>query len=541
MFNRREFMKAAASAGSLGMTSTVNALASRHQASNGFFGVHPFIENHPEAVFIMRTGVEDINDSAAKLSAGLEFGRSVIVPRTQENGGVPLTSLIPVKPNLTCRGRWDSLWTEEKTKTVVTDAHFVEGIINAVMELGVEGDQFYIREVNCPEDFEIDGFGNPSAEDPGGVAGRVGAHLDDMTLEVGALDEELIVWSEVPDPVYFIRVPHLWPINAPGSWLLNVAKFKAHGMGVTMTVKNLQGCVVHNYQRFANGYRYLDMRREDRTDQPLETIQNNYNKHKDVIPRWDRPGTSWNSGIGMETWATMTLDNHGALKPGLNVVEGIVARDGNGFARGPGPDGLSQEFLTNVIMFGMNPFHIDNIGHWLGGHEPGNFGLFHIAAERNFADTMNPREIPVYEWFPDGTAQLTPLDSFERTPLMTYYLQRDYDGQNEDYYHLCDEPFEYPATRVHEQVKPSAIVLHQNFPNPFNPFTAIEYSIPRAGNTRLEIFNVEGQLVDVLVDGYIIPGSHMAVWNTGNHASGTYFYRLQFESFSEMKKMVLLK
>ena len=84
---------------------------------------------------------------------------------------------------------------------------------------------------------------------------------------------------------------------------------------------------------------------------------------------------------------------------------------------------------------------------------------------------------------------------------MTYYLQRDYDGQNEDYYHLCDEPFEYPATHVHEQVKPSAIVLHQNYPNPFNPFTSIEYSIPRAGNTRLEIFNVEGQLVDVLVDG----------------------------------------
>lgn len=534
-------MKAAAAAGSFGMTSTVNALTSRRQESNGYFGVHPFIENHPEAVFIMRTGVEDKNDSAAKLSAGLDFGRSVIVPRTQEDGGVPLTSLIPVKPNLTCRGRWDSLWTEEKTKSVVTDSYFVEGILNAIMELGVEGSQFYIREVNCPEDFEMDGFGNPFEEERGGVAGRIGAHLDDMTPEVGVLDEELIVWSEVPDPVYFIRIPHLWPVNAPDSWLLNVAKFKAHGMGVTMTVKNLQGCVVHNYQRFGNGYRYIDTRREDRTDQSLITIQNYYNNHVDTIPRWDKPGTSFNSGIGMETWVNMTLDNHGALKPGFNVVEGIVARDGNGFARGPGPDGLSQEFLTNIIMFGMNPFHIDNIGHWLGGHEPGNFGLFHIAAERNFADTLNPHEIPVYEWFPDGTAQLTPLDSFERTQLMTYYLQRDYDGQNEDYYHLCDEPFEYPATQVHEQVKPSAIVLHQNYPNPFNPYTSIEYSIPRAGNTRLEIFNVEGQLVDVLVDSVVMPGSHMAVWNTGNHASGTYFYRLQFESFTEMKKMVLLK
>ena len=52
---------------------------------------------------------------------------------------------------------------------------------------------------------------------------------------------------------------------------------------------------------------------------------------------------------------------------------------------------------------------------------------------------------------------------------------------------------------------------------------------------------MNGQLVDVLVDNYLARGSHMAVWNTNNHAAGVYFYRFRFEDFTETKKMMLLK
>ena len=75
-----------------------------------------------------------------------------------------------------------------------------------------------------------------------------------MTKEVGLIEEEKIVWMDVPEPVYFKKIPYLWPVNAPDTWLLNIAKLKAHGMGLTLSTKNLQGTVVHNYQRFANGY-----------------------------------------------------------------------------------------------------------------------------------------------------------------------------------------------------------------------------------------------------------------------------------------------
>ncbi len=543
MINRRDFLKAAAAtAGTAGYRKTVQAKTSRRQESDGFFGVHQFIENHPEAVFIMKTNVDSKDNSDAKYQAGLEFARSVVVPRTGEDGGVPLTHLIPVKPNMTCRGKWDSLWTEEKTKGVVTDSYFTEGMIEGIKELGIDGSQFFIREVNCPEDFEIDGFGDPFNNGANGVAGRTGAEIRDMSGEVGVISEEEIVWSEVPDGVYFSKIPHITPVGAENSWLLNVAKWKAHGMGITQTIKNLQGTVVHNYQRFARGYAWIDMRDEDKNPTGLTDIMNSYNENRGVIPRWDRPGQSWDSGLGMEVWSHCSIDNHKSLSTGLNIVEGIFARDGNGFVRGPGSGGLSQEFLTNILIFGLNPFYVDNIGHWLAAHEPGNFGVFHIAKQRGMVDTFNPHEIPVYEWKTDGTAVLTPLDSFERTPLMTYYLQRNYNGQTEPQYHLCDEPFEYPSTNVAKQKsEPRAVVLNQNYPNPFNPYTSIEYTLPTSGNVLLEVYNASGQRVDVLVDGYKGAGSHMAVWNTYDYASGVYFYNLKFGAFSEMRKMTLVR
>ncbi len=69
MLNRREFLKTAAMTGGFGLSGTVNALGSRHQDTAGFFGVHSFIESHPDAVFIMKTNVDVKTNSPAKLSA----------------------------------------------------------------------------------------------------------------------------------------------------------------------------------------------------------------------------------------------------------------------------------------------------------------------------------------------------------------------------------------------------------------------------------------------------------------------------------------
>ena len=273
----------------------------------------------------------------------------------------------------------------------------------------------------------------------------------------------------------------------------------------------------------------------------------NYTRHKnDGIPRWDKTGTS--GGIWMETWASRCLDNNSATKSGLHVIEGVYGRDGDGFLNGPNTGtklktGEAWDYMSNIIIFGKNQFNVDNIGHWLAGQEPGNFGLFHIAKERGLTKRINPANIPVYEWKADGSATLTPLNSFTRTPLLTYYLQRDYNGGTEPKYHLCDEPYTYATEAIQASVaeRPQTFVLNQNYPNPFNPSTSIAYTLPSGGQARLEVFNTRGQLVDVLVEGYRPAGSHMAVWNTSGKASGTYFYRFRFGGLTETKKMTLLK
>ena len=89
-------------------------------------------------------------------------------------------------------------------------------------------------------------------------------------------------------------------------------------------------------------------------------------------------------------------------------------------------------------------------------------------------------------------------------------------------------------------------MLSQNFPNPFNPSTTIQFNIPRSGDVRLSIYNVKGQLVNTLVNEYLIAGQHSVVWegrdNYGRDvASGIYFYRLETEGGVETKRMVLLK
>ena len=539
MLTRRDFLKASTAAGIIGLTKPIEVLASLYQDSSGFFGVHPFIEANPDAVFIMRTDVDVKTNTEALCQTGLDFGRSVLVPMSEKDGGVPLTHKVAIKPNITCSYTDNGSYDIEYRMGIITDPYFVEGVIEGMKELGLSSGQIYMREANCPDDFEAMGYTAMAERTDTDLLGGVSyTQTNDVT------------WVYTPEGMVFRKIPYIWPINSPDSWLLNIAKLKAHGMGLTLTAKNHQGSVALDYCKFCKGMSGLLSLTEKNPNAKAE-ITANYEMNKAAgIPRWDKPGTSGDqNGIGMEVWAQRTLDNHSVTNTGLFVIEGVYGRDGNGFLLGPNPEsetgddgeGEAWDYMTNIIVFGKNSFHVDNIGHWLGGHEPGNMGYLHLAMQRGMNSFLNPENIPVYEW-KNGEAIRTPLKEFERTPLKTYYLQRNYDGQTEPRYHLVNEPFDYPApTKVDSPDKPEALVLGQNHPNPFNPFTSIEYNLPSGGSVRLEIYNTAGQLVDVLANGYRSAGTHMAVWNTGNHPSGVYFYRLRYGGFSEIKKMTLLK
>jgi len=93
---------------------------------------------------------------------------------------------------------------------------------------------------------------------------------------------------------------------------------------------------------------------------------------------------------------------------------------------------------------------------------------------------------------------------------------------------------------------PRSFALYQNVPNPFNPTTAIVFDVPNRARVKLVIYDVSGRLVRNLVDRDMEPGRKSVAWDGrdfsgGNVASGIYFYRLETPTFSESKKMILLR
>lgn len=88
--------------------------------------------------------------------------------------------------------------------------------------------------------------------------------------------------------------------------------------------------------------------------------------------------------------------------------------------------------------------------------------------------------------------------------------------------------------------------LGDNYPNPFNPTTSIDYVLPAKANVNVTIFNALGQKVKTLVDRNMQAGNHIATWDGTNElgqplATGMYYYSLQADDFSQTKKMMLVK
>jgi hypothetical protein len=102
------------------------------------------------------------------------------------------------------------------------------------------------------------------------------------------------------------------------------------------------------------------------------------------------------------------------------------------------------------------------------------------------------------------------------------------------------------VSRSDDQLPPSQMKLEQNFPNPFNPTTTIEYSIPNSGFVTLEVFDISGRIVRTILSENQYHGKHIAIWDGRNDSgervsSGTYFYVVKTENSTIARKMIYLK
>ncbi len=535
-FVKRSALTGAAALGVQGCSSMGRQSASVPVNTGPGFDVHPFIKNNPDAVFIFTTNVASKGDSAQIQSIGGSLAKELIV-KTQ-SGGYAYSTKVTVKPNWTSAGPKDGKPVFEKLG-VNTDPYFVEGWVNGMKSVGAQ--HFYARECCCTRQWEPMGYT--------AMCERAGIDLTDYsTLDFWELKKGDLNFVKIPNGVVFSEVGFMSPMNEPGTFLVNIAKMKSHGMGTTAAVKNLQGISGRRFHSMCTATdaikKTYDRRYHKFFQKNFETtIRELWEKHKkDGIPRWDRPAPENRNGMWMEQWAKRIIDSVSVTPTALNVVEGIYSQDGNGFGIGPheklGPYGVtSRDYMSNVVVFGIDPYRVDIVTHWLAGHEPGNFGLFHIAIERGMLDVLDPHDIPIYSWN-NGRATSAKLDDFKRTPLVTYYLQRDYNGQNEPEFHLCDEPFDYSAWKRGARVgdcSPSFDVLGRD--NDGNVVGQI--TVPKKDDVYVDVLDKNGEVLARLRAPDLEPGVHQVVWD-GFCTPGLHNYYVRGMGWDDTLKEVIV-
>jgi hypothetical protein len=94
---------------------------------------------------------------------------------------------------------------------------------------------------------------------------------------------------------------------------------------------------------------------------------------------------------------------------------------------------------------------------------------------------------------------------------------------------------------VKDRFLPQTFSLYQNYPNPFNPYTTIQFSLPKAGRVVLNVFNILGEKVTLLMDEVRDAGTHKVLFDGRVFASGVYIYTIQFENRILTRKMMMLK
>ncbi len=495
--DRRKFLKAY---GSLPLAAAVPGLGfgeSAPESAFRYWGLHPFLEAHPDAVFIRRTQVPSKDDAEAKKKESESLARMIFT--LKKDSGIDLSHKVAFKPNLT------STKGTGLTHAICTDPYMNEGIIEGLKKLSIKPEQIYVRE-GLGREQPVTGFTD--------MARRTGVHYGDD-------QDRAPTTVECPSGVVFRRTKYLGPFAYDDSHLINISKLKTHSMGLTLCVKNLQGTNINPYIRFCGGL--LKSIADDFQPDAQAHVDELFARHQKAgLPRWDTEKAAW-----MEMWIQRTIDHYALIKPKtvLHMIEGIYSQNGDGFDGGPGSDGTPDKFLTNLVIFGRDAFAVDIIGHWIGGHEPGNFGLFHIGRERGVSTALDPRNVPVYFW-EDSGPRLARLEEIPRTPMSTIYLPR----ADEPRFHMISEPFRYPAENrvacLSGGSRPNLRDLGPAYASPGCPASVLELSLPREGSARVEVLDRHGDRLFLQEFPHLSQGIHMIQWNTARLSPGKALGRL---------------
>ena len=246
-----------------------------------------------------------------------------------------------------------------------------------------------------------------------------------------------------------------------------------------------------------------------------------------------------------------------------NTIVNNTAQDGSGFFIMNHIPFLMNNILWNVypVSAEWGEIYLGDEPHWLAWVEPNTYGgaeMFYNDLQGGWDPDSGEGNIDFDPFFVDPLYNLADSslcigagkDSIEINGIWYYAPPFDYDGGPRPNPLGCmpdigaqESPLCNPITsifEVHSEI-PKEFSLEQNYPNPYNPSTTIEFALPTPGFVTLSIFNTLGEQVATLVSENLTAGSYKYEWDASELTSGIYLYKLQAGEFVETKKMILLK
>jgi len=350
------------------------------------------ILDNPNAVFVRKTNARGINDSEGFYRGGYSIARDIFAQSDGQERKIVLKPNITVSPPTDGQGN-----IADGVGGIVTNSNFMFGIIDYLKELEAV-------DVVIAEGGSIESWGYKELASPRGIP------LISLNKSTHQPDE--LNWVTV-DGVVMKDIPVVSPIGDADSLLINIPTMKTHNLGVTtLCCKNFQGAIATGYRHFCADLPGV----ENYSPEMLKHFQPNfkeavlagYEKHlAEGFTLWDKGGTR------DETWAQRIGDALLAIKPWLNIVEGVIGRDGTAFRQG-------KDVLCNLVVCGISPVHVDAVTTYLMGHNPERINYLLIARERGLGK-INPAEIDVYIFDDNGVRKCDDLDSIGRCELGVYH------------------------------------------------------------------------------------------------------------------------
>lgn len=460
---RREFMESGARFGAafagtalaeLAMPGAADAMATsggidimegldiieRGKAKNKRPEIRPEITGNPRAVFIIETNVEANRDQRGFFHNArgqlFEAGKA-LVPKLftagTTNGGS--TAVCP------------NFCTVEDivaspVSGVMTSPDFVAGFIEGLRALGNTNSLVCTRGGSAPIHRKT---GIYDAFDPYNIDFIEAKYR--MFTDYDQKKE--LNWHRVENPVVWKNIPTTRPLGDPDCFLVSMPTLKSHNLGITtLAVKNHQGMIPVGHGYFCTQWAALEyMCRDtysidferDFVKNYYENVEAGFLKHRaagfkywdyeQAYPVYEKKG-GWEAFKKIkndpekvveftrdmpenlmwdEIWCQRALDASSAIQPNLNVIEGIIGRDGSGFR-------IGHDELCNVIVVGISPYEVDAVATYLMGHNPNEVYYTRIAKERGLGE-CDHHKIAVYHWGREGFEPVRDITRLKRHPL----------------------------------------------------------------------------------------------------------------------------